>query len=198
LPPSGVNATGFSYIASILLDLTLYDSIPQFDKPVSICYFTFYLSFNITKQTPLCLGYVDESYTPSQWICETNMKWFDNDTVCGTTTHFTNFGVLFGSSLSGQDGSSSSASGGIQFQSSITQPEVGAAVGASVAVVVAVAAIAIGLLMLRRRRQRRNKEKQLLAQKMATNASDTSNTDSKRATPDVGNMGIEMSPVTDQ
>jgi len=174
-PPQGSNATGLSYIASIVFGLTVHGGPVTFNHPVFFCFNVFYLSYLATSQTPLCLGYIDD--TTNQWVCGTNLTWYDNDTnLCGPIEHFTDFGVLFGSTPNeGESASETGAIGtGIFGSGSGQSDSLGLYIGTIAAAFVVIASIMIiGMVLLRRKKQRRFKEKQLLTQQVSL--------DSKRA-----------------
>jgi len=175
-PPQGSNATGLSYIASIVFSITVHGGPVTFNHPVFFCFTTAYLTYLATPQTPLCLGYIDE--TANQWVCATNLTWYDNDTnLCGPVEHFTDYGVLFGSTPNeGESASQTGAIGTGIFGSGLSGQgdNLGLYVGTIAAAFVVIASIMIiGMVLLRRKKKKRFQEKESLTQKISN--------DSKRA-----------------
>ena len=95
-------ATNPSIVLSVTVEVTLTTTdgdIIQPAQPIEIC-----LPGTQTKNR--CLGYLDQSKNPPQWVCEDNcLSSNGNGLVCGTTPHLTSFAILFsGTSCGGGHG----------------------------------------------------------------------------------------------
>jgi hypothetical protein len=91
LPPTDTE------IVSTVFDLSFSDSIVS-DFSVKLCF-----SANTTKN--VCLGYLDESVSPFEWKCENECLVKNrNGQLCGDTSHFTNFALLFTGSIGDGNG----------------------------------------------------------------------------------------------
>ena len=74
-------------IISEVIDIALLSG--SFPQSVVLC-------FEATRETnkDVCLGYLDESVFPPQWICEDTCLAEPENGYCGRTRHFTNFAIL--------------------------------------------------------------------------------------------------------
>jgi hypothetical protein len=92
--------TDFS-LASKVFDVSFSNETIT-DFSVTLCF-----ASNATQHA--CLGYLDETLSPPQWKCEDACLRQNNDgQLCGDTSHFTNFAILFsGTNVNGNDCKSS-------------------------------------------------------------------------------------------
>ena len=88
-------------IESIILSVRLEDNLTLLGGDVEICIKPNQSNAN---EDDLCLGFLDESLQPPEWICEDSelVEKF-NGLFCGTTNHFTNFGLLLDGGNSNND-----------------------------------------------------------------------------------------------
>ena len=93
-PPQAdvIQYTNISQIASPVVDISLVSG--KFPDKVTIC---FSKSERVEKISDTCLGYLDESVFPPEWVCQDRcLKEKENRLLCGDTNHFTNFAILLG------------------------------------------------------------------------------------------------------
>ena len=79
-------------IESIILSVRLEDNLTLLGESVEICIKP---NQDNADEDDLCLGFLDESLRPPEWICEDSelVEKF-NGLFCGNTNHFTNFALL--------------------------------------------------------------------------------------------------------
>ena len=79
-------------IKSIILSVRLEDNLTLLGETVEICIEP---NQDNADEDDLCLGFLDESLQPPEWICEDSelVEKF-NGLFCGNTNHFTNFALL--------------------------------------------------------------------------------------------------------
>ena len=101
-----------SDVSSEIINLELADPNASLGGDVSICFKPFEPK---KKLDSYCLGFLDESQRPPQWICEDKCLEVENDYLCGKTDHFTNFALLLDSTTGGNGNSDPCASTPINY-----------------------------------------------------------------------------------
>ena len=89
-----INQSDTSDIVSFIVDFQLSDGSTDLGGDVEICF-----ESNHNSNDNLCLGYLDESLNPPEWICQDHCLQKNSDgLICGNTDHFTNFALLLSGS----------------------------------------------------------------------------------------------------
>lgn len=102
--PELVGAAEAERLASVAVDVRL--AAPGHVPETELC---FALHSDVDDDS--CLGYIDESKSPPEWVCEDSCLEVSDGMACGTTDHFTNFAILLdGGGNAGFDPCASSSS----------------------------------------------------------------------------------------
>ena len=89
-----INQSDTSDIVSFIVDFQLSDGSTDLGGDVEVCF-----ESNHNSNDNLCLGYLDESLNPPEWICQDHCLQKNSDgLICGNTDHFTNFALLLSGS----------------------------------------------------------------------------------------------------
>ena len=85
-----IEASDLSNVVSVVVDVSLEDITEDIGGGVEIC-----IQSLASSQSDLCLGFLDETLSPPEWVCEDPCLQENSDgLLCGSTTHFTNFALL--------------------------------------------------------------------------------------------------------
>lgn len=102
--PSIIDAAGHMPLGSAVVDIDLASEgrVPRTE-----------LCFRVHRDvdSDSCLGFIDESRSPPEWMCEDSCLDISDGQACGVTDHFTNFAILLdGGGVSGHDPCDSNSS----------------------------------------------------------------------------------------
>ena len=92
-----IQSSDLSTVASLIVNIKLQNPYDDLGGNVDVC-----LKADDTNDDNLCLGFLDETVNPPEWICEDHCLQKNNDGLyCGKTDHFTNFALLLSGGSSG-------------------------------------------------------------------------------------------------
>lgn len=86
-----ISSADNSFVFSTIVNVDLQDRNLVLDDTVEICFIPNSSEYD---KDSLCLGYLDESVSPPEWICADKCLDSSDDYLCGKTDHFTNFALL--------------------------------------------------------------------------------------------------------
>jgi len=91
--PQLISSSDISTVFSPIVNVDLVDLSQNLGGAVEICL----KPDGDADEDNLCLGFLDSSLSPPEWVCEDScLDETPNGLFCGTTTHFTNFALLLG------------------------------------------------------------------------------------------------------
>lgn len=83
-----------TFIQSVVLSVTLVDTDGNEVQPLGDVELCFAVDDSVDKDKS-CLGFFDLNVKPPKWRCQDDCLKQKNNSLCGTTDHFTSFSILF-------------------------------------------------------------------------------------------------------
>ena len=140
-----VSASDTSAVVSVIINLEIADPVESLGGQVEIC---LEADNTINSSDDVCLGFLDESAEPPEWICEDRCLQEASDGLfCGSTDHFTNFALL----LDLSDDNDCNSSGD---QDVFVWLSLGFLIAALIIILIAVALIETKYMLKNRRRRK--------------------------------------------